>query len=42
MTTMTRCNKTNAIKFYRDGKRVFDFTINANIVTFSNNEIILI
>lgn len=45
MTNQTKCykcNKTNKVEFYRNGERVFDFTIDGNIVTFSNGETILI
>jgi len=41
-TTAIKNRKTNKIIFYRNGNRVFDFTISGNIVEFSNGEIILI
>lgn len=42
MTTYTRCKKTNEVRFYRNGKRVYDFTISGNIVEFSNGDYILL
>lgn len=41
-TTFTRDTKTNQVKFYRGGERVFDFTISGNIVEFDNGDLILI
>jgi NMD protein affecting ribosome stability and mRNA decay len=41
-TSKIRNSKTNKVNFYRDGKRVFDFTISGNIVEFSNGDIILL
>lgn len=41
-TTFTRDSKTNEVKFYRNGNRVYDFTISGNIVEFDNGDLILI
>ena len=41
-TTFTRDTKTNQVKFYRNGERVFDFTISGNIVEFDNGDLILL
>lgn len=41
-TTFRRDTKTNQVKFYRNGERVFDFTITGNIVEFDNGDLILI
>jgi len=41
-TTFTTDQKTNSVKFYRNGAQVFDFTISGNIVEFSNGDLILI
>lgn len=41
-TTFTRDRNTNEVKFYRNGNRVYDFTISGNIVEFENGDLILI
>lgn len=42
MTTSKKDKLTNKVTFYRQGKRVYDFTIKGNVVSFSNGDIILI
>lgn len=42
MTTYKKCFKTNKVTFFRNGLQVFDFTINGNIVKFSNGDYLLI
>lgn len=41
-TQIQKSAKTNKITFFRNGKQVYDFKINGNIVTFSNGDIILL
>jgi hypothetical protein len=41
-TTYTRDSKTNSISFFRNGKRVYDFTISGNVVSFDNGDFILL
>jgi len=42
MTTSKKDTKTNKVMFFRNGERVFDFTISGNIVEFSNGDLILL
>ena len=41
-TLIQRNSKTNKVTFYRNGNQVFDFTINGNIVEFSNGDLIIL
>ena len=38
----SRDKKTNEIKFYENGERIYDFTISGNIVVFPNGKSLLI
>ena len=42
MTTFQKDIKTGKITFWRNGVQVFDFTIEGNIVEFSNGDLLLI
>jgi len=42
MTKAIRNIRTNQVKFFRNGKQVFDFTISGNIVKFQNGDFILL